>query len=154
MPYRFVGLTAAPFQLLFDQADAALAAQGIRRYRVDEKPGFPCRISLTDAEIGEEVLLLSYSHQPHASPYQASGPIFVRRAATEAALHHEVPEVLRIRLLSVRAYDASHLMVEADVCEGEALMPLLDRLFALPGVDYLHIHFARRGCYACRVERA
>lgn len=154
MPYRFVGLSAAPFQPLFEQSDAALAAQGIRRYRVDEKPGFPCRVSLADADIGEEVLLLSYPYQPHASPYQASGPVFVRRNAVETTSVSEVPEVLRLRLLSVRAYDAAHLMVDADVCEGGELESLLDRLFAQSDVDYLHIHFARRGCYACRVERA
>jgi len=46
------------------------------------------------------------------------------------------------------------MMVDADVTEGEVLEALLERLFANPKVSYVHVHNARRGCYAARVERA
>ena len=31
--------------------------------------------------------------------------------------------------------------------------PLIERLFANPDVDYIHVHNARRGCYSGRVDR-
>ncbi|MBI3675545.1 MAG: DUF1203 domain-containing protein [Proteobacteria bacterium] len=126
----------------------------MRRYVADEKPGFPCRVTLEDAEPGERVLLLPYRHQPAHSPYRASGPIFVRERAGEAFDGTDVPEVLRSRLLSLRAYDGQDLIVEADVAEGTAIKPALERLFARADTDYVHVHYARRGCYACRVDRA
>jgi hypothetical protein len=154
MPIRFLGLSPAQFEPLFALGDAELEARNIRRMVVDEKPGFPCRVTLEDAEPGESVLLLSYEYQPAQSPYRSSGPIFVREQAQAIFdLIGEVPPVLRERLLSVRCYDANGAMVDADVMEGAALEGALDKFFERPGTTYIHIHFARRGCYACRAER-
>ncbi|HEY7172416.1 MAG TPA: DUF1203 domain-containing protein [Vicinamibacterales bacterium] len=134
--------------------DQQLAARGARRCMADRKPGFPCRVSLADAEPGERVILLPFCHQPADSPYKAFGPIFVREtAATAVVPPGTVPDLLRSRLLSVRAYDAAHLMTEAEVVEGRELEPLIARLFERSSVAYAHIHFARPGCYACRVDR-
>jgi hypothetical protein len=151
--FRFQGLAKAPFAEFFALDDAALAARGMQRMVADEKPGFPCRVSLEDAEPGERVLALSYDHQPAHSPYRARGPIFVREAAGEAFDSADVPPVLRTRLLSLRAYDRDGVMVDADVIEGANVEALLTRLFAREDTDYVHVHYARRGCYACVVER-
>lgn len=155
MSFRVSALPVAPFQKFFALDDAALLAQGARRCVADEQPGFPCRVSLMDAAPGERLILLNFEHQPARSPYRASGPIFVREAAREAApATGEVPESLRLRLLSVRAYDAEDLIAEAELAEGRELEPLVERLFADPKVAYLHVHYARRGCYAARIDRA
>lgn len=155
MTFRITGLPAERFQPLFEMTDDELSARNIRRRVADAKPGFPCRVSLEDAEIGEELLLLPFEHQPAASPYRASGPIFVRRAATRThASVGEVPEQLRTRLLSVRAYDDAGMMVAADVVDGERLRETVERLFTRPEVAYLHVHNAKPGCFACRIDRA
>ena len=65
-----------------------------------------------------------------------------------------MPDSLRIRLLSLRAYDDHGMMLNADVVEGKAIETVIERLFADPAVRYIHVHNARRGCYAARVERA
>jgi hypothetical protein len=117
-------------------------------------PGYPCRVSLTDAEIGEELLLLPYTHQPADSPYRASGPIFVRRAAREASIEAGViPEYVARRLISVRAYDAEDSMTDAAVCPGAEVAPQILRLFDDPRVAYIHLHNANRGCFSCAVRR-
>ncbi len=153
--FRLVGLPSEPFEPLFELSDAELARLNARRVVATEKPGFPCRIGLADAEVGDELLLLPFQHQPADSPYQASGPIFVRRGARQRILDAEpLPPFLLQRLISLRAYDAAHQIVEADVCEGAAVSTAIERLFADPRVEYLHLHNARRGCYACRVVRA
>lgn len=128
---------------------------GAKRYVADRNPGFPCRVSLQDAAPGERLLLIPFTHQSADSPYRASGPIFIREAARQASLSvSDVPEQLRVRLLSVRAYDADALMVDADVVDGRELESVVERLFDDPRVQYLHVHFARPGCYACRIDRA
>ena len=154
MDYRITGLPREPFLPLFGMDKAALAARGIARVTADAKPGFPCRITLEDAEPGETLLLLNWRHLDGDTPYRADGPIFVREAARSARMERNaVPEQLRSRLLSVRAYDASGWMRDAEVAEGVALEALIARFLSDPAVDFLHVHNARRGCYACRIER-
>jgi hypothetical protein len=154
MPFRYMGLPRAQFEPMFAMCDAELGAQGARRMIVDENPGFPCRVSLADAEPGEPVLLLSFAHQDANSPYKASGPIFVRERAHESYDSARIPPVFATgRLLSARAYDAAGIMIDADVTQSSDLESLLAKLFARDETEYVHVHYARRGCFAARVER-
>lgn len=155
MDYRVMGLSPAPFRRLFDLSDEELAARGAVRRIADEVNAFPCRVSLEDAAVGEELLLLPFRHHDCRSPYQAAGPIYVRRNAGEIYnAVNTIPEQQRRRLLSVRAYDAEGWMVGADVTPGDSLESLVRRLLENPAASYLHVHNARAGCYACRIERA
>jgi hypothetical protein len=122
--------------------------------KVDLKPGYPCRVTLEDADIGESVLLLNYQHLPVDTPYRSAHAIFVREGAvTCSPIVNRIPEQLRIRLLSIRAFDADGMMVDADVAHGQEAEPLIRRLLDDRRVDYLHIHNAKPGCYAARVDR-
>jgi hypothetical protein len=152
MSFRLTGLPADQFRPLFGLSDEALAARGVLRLAADDSA--PCRVSLDDAAVGEPVLLIHYEHQPAPSLYRASGPIFVRESAGEATITSIVPDSFRKRTYSARAYDSDGLMVDAEVGEGTGLEGLIGRLFARPEAAYLHLHHARRGCFACRVERA
>lgn len=154
MDFQISPLPLDQFQPLFALSDAQLQATGAKRYVADRTPGFPCRVSLEDAAPGETLVLVRFTHQPADSPYRASGPIFVREGARPASLTiNEVPKQLRVRLLSLRAFDAGGMMVDADVVDGKDLESLVERLFGKPEVQYLHVHFARPGCYACRIDR-
>jgi len=154
---RSFQLNALPeneFVSLFSRTDAELQAIGARRMIVDQKPGYPCRVSLVDAEIGETVILLPFTHHNVSTPYRASGPILVRLAAKPAKpAAGEIPEMFRDRLLSLRAYDASAMMVAALITKGTELEDAIDRLFADDAVQYLHVHNAQPGCYNCSVVR-
>lgn len=155
MAFRIQGLSPEPFTPFFGLPDGDLAHHGIVRYVVDEMPGFPDRIELRDAEPGETVLLVNHVHQPADTPYRASHAIFVREGAREPAVHVDmVPEVLQRRLISLRGFDAAHMMVEGDVVDGRDLATLITSCFANPEVAYLHAHFAKRGCFAARIDRA
>jgi hypothetical protein len=152
--FQLVGLPSAPFQAMFQWSDDALAAVGARRCVADADFGFPCRVSLEDARVGEELLLLPFEHQAATSPYRAAGPIFVRRGAEQCVLPPGVvPPYVARRLISWRAYDAAHEMIDADVGEGAALAAELERVFSRGEVAYVHLHNARRGCFSCRVGR-
>jgi len=154
MSFRIRGLPAAPFADLFSMSDPQLSARDAVRRVAASKPGFPCRISLTDAEVGQEVILVHYEHHAVASPFRASHAIYVRAGEQQYDAVDRVPPMLRSRLLSVRAFDADGMLVDADIAEGADLEALIERQLAQPQTQYLHIHFARPGCYAARVDRA
>ena len=152
--FRLVGLSADNFEPFFAMSDDELAVLGARRVLADESPGFPCRVSLVDAELGEELLLLPFEHLSARSPYRASGPVYVRARARRAVLEPGVvPPYVTRRLMSVRAYDASDMMVAGEVCEGADVHATLERLMADHAVAFIHLHNAKRGCFSCRVER-
>lgn len=153
--FQVVALPAERFAPLFGRSDEELEAIGARRVTVDATPGFPCRVSLTDAEIGETVLLLQYTHHDVSSPYRSSGPIYIRRGMAAANPKiNEIPALLRHRLLSIRGYDAAGMMAAADLVNGGDLEGAIARLFADDRVRYLDVHNARPGCFNCRVVRA
>ncbi len=152
--FTITGLDPAPFVDLYGQPDAALAARGVARMAVVEHPGFPCRITLEDAQVGENVLLLNHEHLPVDTPYRQRHTIFVREGADRAAVFdNAVPAQLAIRTLSVRGYDAAGNMTDADLVEGGDLPVLIERLFGDPAVAYLHAYNAKRGCFAARIDR-
>ena len=153
--FQLVGLPDTPFAGLFTLPDDALARMNARRIVATESHGYPCRVSLEDARAGEELILLPFEHQPAATPYRASGPIFVRRGARQAILPAgHVPPYVATRLMSLRAYDGEDLIVSAEVLEGADVASALDRFFADGNVAYVHLHNARRGCYSCLARRA
>ncbi|HEX4159156.1 MAG TPA: DUF1203 domain-containing protein [Rhizomicrobium sp.] len=155
MSFRVSGIDPASFRHLYGLADEELARLNVRRCVADSKPGFPDRIEMRDLEPGETALLLNYVHQPARTPYRASHAIFVREGAQsryEAA--DEIPESIRTRMISLRAFDDAGEMVDADLVDGREIEPLIERYLADPRVSYLHVHYARRGCYAGRIERA
>jgi hypothetical protein len=148
-------LQANAFKNLFDLDNVSLEKLGIKRMIVDEYPGFPCRVSLEDAQLGEEVLLLPYPHHQTNSPYQASGPIFVRKIAATANLAiNEIPKMLHHRLLSLRGYDVHGMMKAAVVVQGENLKEQIQQFFVDEEINYIHIHNAKPGCYNCVVKKA
>lgn len=155
MSYRIVGLEPEQFEDLFRLSDGELAHLRVVRTKVTEKPGFPCRVTLEDAEPGETVLLLNYEHQSAPTPYRSSHAIYVRENARQRCdAVDRIPPALRSRTLSVRAFDADGMMIDAEIVEGTALESLIERFFADTSAAYLHVHNAKRGCFAARVERA
>jgi hypothetical protein len=154
MPFRVTGLDPAPFDRLHRLADDDLAAVGARRVRIEQEHAAPCRISLDDAAIGETVLLLNYAHQSADTPYRQQGPIFIRDGQRRMEAHDVIPPALARRTLSLRGFDRGHMMIEAELCEGREAGSLIDRFFENPDVNYIHAHYARRGCFAALVGRS
>jgi hypothetical protein len=154
MNFRITGLPAADFQHWFALSDAELAQRNAVRRTADSKPGYPCRISLTDAEVGDDVLLINYEHLAVDSPYRSRHAIYIRPGERTFDAVDKVPPMLRARLLSLRAFDADGMLANADVVDGRDLEGAIGRLFEDERVAYLHAHFAKPGCYAARIERA
>ena len=155
MSFRITGLSAEPFRHLYGLSEQDLAIHGVKRYVADNRPGFPDRIEMRDAAVGEILLLLNHVCQPANTPYRATHAIFVREGAENTYDRlDEVPEVMRTRLLSLRAYDAKGMMLDADVVDGKEIEAVILRFFVSPEVAYIHVHNAKRGCYSGRIDRA
>jgi hypothetical protein len=155
MTFRISGLDPAQFAGFAAMTDADLARHYARRYTAQEYPGYPCRVTLDDAQPGEEVILLNFEHLPVDSPYRASHAIYVRtNASRRYDGRDEVPPALARRLLSVRGFDLDGMMVSGEIVDGATLAPYIESQFADPRVAYLHAHYARRGCFAARIDRA
>ncbi|HEY4560635.1 MAG TPA: DUF1203 domain-containing protein [Lysobacter sp.] len=155
MDFRVIGLDPGPFLHLYGLDDARLARLGAIRMRAPEPGAMPGRVRLRDLEPGETALLVNHVHQPADTPYRASHAIFVEEGATAPRIVEDrLPTALARRLLSLRAFDTAHMMVDADVVEGTVARDVVMRLLDDPRVAYVQAHFARRGCYAARIERA
>ena len=154
MSFRISGLPAEPFAELFSLSDEALAERRAVRVVADSDSGFPCRISLTNAKRGDTLLLVNYEHQPANTPYYSNYAIYIREGEQQYDRIDDVPELFRRRLLSVRGFDERGMLLDADVTEGTELEALIERLFANRQIAYLHVHNARPGCYAARIDRA
>jgi Protein of unknown function (DUF1203) len=153
--FQFIALPLEHFTHLFSMNDAELASLDARRMTVDAYPGFPCRVSLLDAPLGEQVILTHFQHHEANSPYQSAGPIFVREMAQTAKPEvNEIPKMLSHRLLSVRAYDQLAMMKDARVVDGRTLEETITDFFENEAISYLHIHNAAPGCFNCAVQRA
>ena len=154
MSYVVRGLDPKPYSHLFGLSDAELAERGVVRMTVSS-PSFPCRVSLTDREIGETVLLLNHVSHDVAGPYRASHAIFV----TEGEMHcgefvDEVPPVFESRVLSLRGFDKDGMMADAILTQPGAADAGIRKLFANPAIETIHAHNAMRGCFSAKIERA
>jgi len=155
MSFRITGLPAENFAHLFALSDQELVArEAVRRIADERTPGYPCRISLTDSQPGDELLLVNYEHHSVSSPYRMRFAVYVRKGEETYDAVGEIPEQLRIRTLAVRAYDQNAMMVGWELVDGLELEAAIERLFADSRAAYLHIHYAAPGCYAARIDRA
>jgi len=154
MGYRIEGLDPELFERYRVRRYEQIASMNAERVIADEDFGYPCRVTLEDVSIGESLILLNFEHQPAASPYQSRHAIFISESADKAAIiDNTLPLQLRNRLLSIRAFDVNGKMLDADVVDGVGAEPLISRMLAASTTAYLHIHFAKRGCFAARVDR-
>ena len=120
----------------------------------DGKPGYPCRISLQDAEVGEKLYLFSHSPFSTANPYRETGPVFVRKNANPAVLEkNQIPEVAKSRSIVVRAYDAVGTMVAASQAETGDIADTIKNFFAEEAVEFVHLRAVVSGCFLCEARR-
>ena len=152
MTYRIAGLDPAPYKPLFELTDEDLAARGIVRMTVTQKPSFPCRVSLADRDIGETVLLLNHVSHDVANPYRASHAIFVADAE-QGEFVDQVPPVFETRVLSLRAFDEDGMMADAMLAQPGEADAAIRKLFDNPEVETIHAHNAVRGCFSAKIER-
>jgi hypothetical protein len=102
--FRIEGLPPQRFEHLLGLSEA-----GWRKAACDATSsmilGFPDGVEMRDAAPGESVLLLNFVHHDVANPFRASHAIIHEGARQHYLRVNEIPGALRIRLLSLRAFD-------------------------------------------------
>lgn len=153
MTYSIQGLDPAPFAPFFAMTAAELAAQRAVRVVADSDRGFPCRVSLTDAAAGDELILLHHTSHAVETPYRSAYAIFVRRDAERARYVDCVPPVFEGRPLGLRGFDAGGVLRDARLAlPGQAEAKILELLANL-AIAYIDAHNAAHGCFAARIDR-
>lgn len=149
MAYRIAGLDPCLF------ADTeSLLAEGAIRVRADSKPGYPCRVTLEDAEPGESLLLLNHVSHDVATPFRSAYAIYVREGAAAAPEYIDrTPAFFGHRTLGLRAFDADGMLRRASVAAPGEADRALRGLFDHEEIAYIHIHNAGAGCFMARAER-
>jgi hypothetical protein len=160
MSLRFVPLPAPLPDLV------ALPPGAVRHVVADAPHAYPCRRCLRDATPGDALILLPYDPFLGTSPYRQPGPVYLHAtspggqacrpdpADLVSTPDRPAPDQLTRRRLSLRAFDAQHLMVDAQITDGTAGVAAARQLLADPRAEYVHVHNAAPGCFAVRIERA
>lgn len=155
MSFVITGLAPERFNHLFALSDEALREQNIVRKTADAKPGYPCRITLKDAEPGETVLLLNHESHSAATPYASRYAIYVREGAAAAETYRdELPPVFTNRPIALRLFSEAGMLVGADMGLNGDLKAKIEQALARPDVAYVHAHNAMHGCFAAEIRRA
>jgi hypothetical protein len=154
MTYRISGLDPAGFDALRGADEATLAAHSAVRVVATKKPGFPCRVTLEDAEPGENLILVHHVSHDVATPYRSAYAIYVREGASQAASFvDELPPVFANRPMAFRAFDAEGMLRNASLAAPGEADAAIRNLFEAPEIAYIDAHNAAHGCFAARVER-
>jgi Protein of unknown function (DUF1203) len=155
MSFVITGLAPQSFAHLFGLPDDVLSRQNIVRKTADAQPGYPCRITLQDAEPGETVLLLNHESHSAPTPYASRYAIYVREgAATASRYRNELPPVFMGRPIALRMFSAEGMLLGADLGRGEELVAKIEAAFARADVAYIHAHNAMHGCFSAEIRRA
>ncbi|MBL4643488.1 MAG: DUF1203 domain-containing protein [Flavobacteriaceae bacterium] len=149
-----ISAIANTYNPLFELTSEELSEKNMVKMLVDANPGFPCRVSLEDAEIGEKVLLLPLEYHKTTSPYKASGPVFIRKNAVKVDLAvNEIPAMLYKRQQTLRVYNTNGMMIAAKSPSADALRNEIETLLKNPKASYIQVHNTNPGCYNCQINR-
>lgn len=153
MCYSITGLSPTPFAGLFTLTDTDLSARNAMRVKVTDRPGFPCRISLEDAAIGETVILLHHVSHDAPTPYRSAYAIYVRDVGEAAQYRDSLPPVMQGRPLAMRAFDQHAMLRDARIALPGQADTAIRSLFDNPMIAYIHAHNAAHGCFVAQVDR-
>jgi hypothetical protein len=152
----FYRVIAIPEELA-DQARASLKSpQYGHPAHVEVATGYgPCRSCLRTFEEGEEERIL-FTYDPFAGldAYPSPGPVFIHREGCPRYEEAGFPEGIRRLPLTLEAYGRGRWLVARERVAGGDVDGPVERLFAHPAVEYIHVRNTEAGCYIARIERA
>lgn len=154
MTYMLSGLPRASFAPYFAMSDAELAQAGALRVVAQADRGFPCRIGLRDAMLGERLILLHHISHDVPGPFRTAYAIYVSEEGEQAAPSFDaLPGCLDSRPLSLRGFAGDGMLVTAVLTQPSEGDMAIRLLFADTRIAYIMAHFAAYGCFAATIER-
>jgi hypothetical protein len=115
----------------------------------------PCRSCLQPFRTGEENRIL-FTYNPFAGldPYPSPGPIFIHEEYCTAYNAPGFPKALRELPLILEGYGRGRWLITREQVVRNNVDEVLERLFSLPAVEYVHVRNAEAGCFIAHIERA
>ncbi|HAU21777.1 MAG TPA: DUF1203 domain-containing protein [Erythrobacter sp.] len=154
MAYIVRGLDPKQFSNLFAFDNAQLEARYATRVVAGPAGRYPCRVSLLNADPGDELLLMNHNSHDVRTPYRNNYAIYVRKDAKETASYvDELPPVLRSCQIALRGYNADGNLIDGVLALDDNVDEIVRTLFADDSISYIHAHNAAYGCFAALVER-
>jgi hypothetical protein len=154
MTYRITGLNPADYAPMFKMNDAELATMNAHRVTASANRGYPCRVSLRDADAGDSLILFHHVSHDVATPYRSAYAIYIREVAdTQATYHDETPPVFEGRNIALRGFDAEGNLKNAALAEPGQADVRIRELFDNDDIAYIHAHNAAHGCFAAKIDR-
>jgi hypothetical protein len=154
MAYRIEGLPQEIYAGLLGLQTEELFRRNARRVRADSKPGFPCRVTLEDAEPGESLILFNHVSHDVPTPFRSAYAIYVReKAEAPACFVDETPPVFAGRALGLRGFDSEGMLRGALLALPGEADARIRALFERPEIATIHAHNAAAGCFAAKIVR-
>jgi hypothetical protein len=123
--------------------------------RVSDGEGAPCRHCLREVPEGKGLILIGHSPFTRLGPFREVGPIFIcSEACARYAARERLPEVVRSRLVQLRAYSVEEeiLYDHSTLLPGTEVEAALPPVFQDPRVAFAHLRSGLNGCFLCQVE--
>jgi len=154
MTYRIEGLHRDAYASLLALTDGDLVDRGARRVVADSRPGFPCRVTLEDAEPGESLILFNHVSHDVPTPFRSAYAVYVRECAGKPACYVDsTPPVFDGRALGLRGFDSEGMLRGALLALPGEADSKIRALFERPEIAAIHAHNAAAGCFAAKIVR-
>ena len=114
----------------------------------------PCRLCLRTFREGEEMRTL-FTHDSHAGvgEFPQPGPVYIHADDCDRFAGDGFPPDLRALKLTFEGVAAGPRVVALERTDGGDVENVIERLLALPGVDYVNVRNTEAGCFVARVDR-
>jgi Protein of unknown function (DUF1203) len=154
MTYKIAGLNPVDHASLFTMSDVELAAINAKRVIATSNPGFPCRVSLKDAEEGDTLILFHHVSHDVVTPHRSAYAIYVNEASKLAATYvDETPPVFEKRDIALRGFDSEGNLCDALLAGPGQADVQIRALFENADIAYIHAHNAAYGCFSAAIVR-
>ncbi|HEX8380324.1 MAG TPA: DUF1203 domain-containing protein [Allosphingosinicella sp.] len=154
MAYRIEGLDRSAYEELLGLDDAELRGRNARRVTADSRPGFPCRVTLEDADPGESLILFNHVSNDVPTPFRSVYAIYVREKAAKPACYVDaIPPIFEGRALGLRGFDSEGMLRGALLAPPGEADAKIRALFERPEIETIHAHNAAAGCFAAKIVR-
>jgi hypothetical protein len=115
----------------------------------------PCRQCLHTFDEGHESrLLFTYNPFEGRDSYPSPGPIFIHEQPCETyGENGEFPDGLSRLPLVLEGYGAGRWPVTQERVQDGKVERAIERIFALPAVEYIHVRNLEAGCFIAQIDR-
>ena len=116
----------------------------------------PCRHCLRSfVSSGDRRILFTYDRFNGVEALPQPGPIYIHADACDRYSEDAgFPEELRGSPRTVEAYASGRRLLAQETVPDGKFEPAIEKLFAIPGVNYLQVNSTTAGCFTFRIKRA